>query len=419
MAAGSAVGAAGGAGGAAEGRRAARRAAPRAAQPAARWEARRAAAARWPGPRRGLGRAAAARHRAGPVLHRPRAQQREEAALDVLLGQRDDLEDLARGQHAVDAREQEAVGGAQGQLLHRHPRVGRHDQRAVHVTQHLGHDLGRLQPARGLEDDLAGEDLRLDVGGALHGHVLEGEDALAAVDHVEQDVADVEADALVEAGRGEDALLPQQHAEALALAEHDGYQHLEGGLVDEAVAHEHVPEVLALDVGRAVEDVSAHEEQAPPLRAVGEMEVAGLPRREHVAHELEQRGRVGGRRAALDFGPRGGDGRRRLHHRGRRPAAHGGGEGGDLLLGQRVQQVDRVLGGGHVRGRERRDPGARGVATRASAGSPFRTSRSAAENSPALEYRWSTSRARARPTIGRSEVELRPRRQLRGRRARA
>jgi hypothetical protein len=155
----------------------------------------------------------------------------------------------------------------------------------------------------------------------------------------------------------------------LRSARTDRARALEVVLGEEAVAHEHVPEVFAFHVARGVEDLALEEAEAAPLLGPREMQVARTAPHEDVADELEERAGVDDGATVLDDR---GDGRRQHGRRGRRRflfRAHGhrrcgrgrgrGEDGGGGRAQaqprrerpQRVRELGRVLvAGGRVLG---------------------------------------------------------------------
>ena len=88
----------------------------------------------------------------GQVEDHPDVEQAEEAALGLLPAHGREAQDLARREVAVDAREDEPVGGSEGDALEAQQRVAGEGQNAVQVAQmepDRCRDPGRSRPRRG------------------------------------------------------------------------------------------------------------------------------------------------------------------------------------------------------------------------------------------------------------------------------
>ena len=211
------------------------------------------------------------------VFDRARAEQREEAPLRVLGRERGEVEDLARGERAVHAGEDEAVGGREGQLLRAQDGMRGGCDHAVDVAQHRRHDRRLLDAAGRLQDHLPGSDARLQLllQERVFAQLLERELHVRHLGDVEEHLAHVELDRALQLALGHEAHGVEHGPELLALGEDDLARFLEVVLGEEAVADEHVAEMFAFHVAGGVEDLALEEAEAAPLLGPREMQVAG------------------------------------------------------------------------------------------------------------------------------------------------
>ena len=218
------------------------------------------------------------RRRRPPRGHRrelddPRAEQAVQALLDLLLGQRDHLEDLPRLQDPVDPGEDVPVGGAERHLLEAQQRVGGLVEHAVGVAERGPHDVRVLQQAHRLQDHLAGGQLqgRLAVEGD-RGRLLELVFPVVPGEDGQEHLAHVEGEGVLEVLGVDQPHLLQGLAQPLPGGPLARPRALEVGRGQELVAHQHLAEVLVGDGALRAQDVALPEAHAAHVRPALEVE---------------------------------------------------------------------------------------------------------------------------------------------------
>ena len=209
------------------------------------------------------------------VLDDARAEKAEEALLRLLHRQGDRLHDLPGRQGSIDAREHEAVGGGEHELLETKQGIGREGQHAVEVAQGVANDVGIAHLADRFEDELARGELEGDLSRDVR-LFLELVVPLGPGEDPGHDVLHVEGQGVLELVAREHSHLDQHLPKPLARGLHGFGGPGEVVGLDPALLDDDLAELLALDVGVDVDDVPAAKADVAPLVSLGAPEDSGL-----------------------------------------------------------------------------------------------------------------------------------------------
>jgi hypothetical protein len=206
------------------------------------------------------------------VLQHTRREQAEQAALHVIGRQRRQPDDFPRVEPAVDAGQDVSVDRTQADSLVAQQGVGRDHQDAIDVPEVVAHDVGVPDPARRLEDQLAGREPERDVGveDLVQGLVHELVGAVGPGEELSQHLVGVGGDRRFERSGVQEPRVQQHRPQPPAVPGHGFQGALEVRPREPALPHEHLAEPVSVDARLGAQDVALAEAKGAPIVAAHE-----------------------------------------------------------------------------------------------------------------------------------------------------